>query len=340
MKTAGLLLLGLVATASGRAETAAPTGREVGFSNGEVELKGTLVQPARQPAPAVVFLHGSGPMTRAGFAPYAEAFAQLGVASLAYDKRGTGASGGSWVTSSLDDLAVDALAAVEFLKSQDGIDSARIGFWAISQGGWIAPRAAARSDGVAFLIVVSGGGASPRESERFSYGQQFAAAGLAEADQAAGFALVDAYFDYLESGNGRAELSGRLNSLATEPDQPLHALAEQLGRILVSEANRPNWRWVASYDPATDLSSLKCPVLLLFGDRDRDQPTELAVKRWREGLARAGNDAVTLMVFPGAGHGIRVGGHHGRAPFADGYWEVQLGWLWRHVVDTQGSSSQ
>jgi hypothetical protein len=41
------------------------------------------------------------------------------------------------------------------------------------------------------------------------------------------------------------------------------------------------------------------------------------------------------MVFAGAGHGIRMREGHdggGRAPFAEGYGEVQLGWLWRHVL--------
>ena len=55
-----------------------------------------------------------------------------------------------------------------------------------------------------------------------------------------------------------------------------------------------------------------------------------------EGLSNAGNDSVTLMVFPGAGHGIRLReGHTGpdRPPFADGYHEAMLGWLWQHVVE-------
>ena len=104
------------------------TEREVSFRNGAVVLAGTLLLPIEEGShPTVVFLHGSGPTTRAGARYYADKFAKLGMASLVFDKRGTGSSGGSWLTSSLDDLAQDALAAVEFLKTQKGVDAGRIG---------------------------------------------------------------------------------------------------------------------------------------------------------------------------------------------------------------------
>jgi uncharacterized protein len=307
--------------------------RDVAFRNGAVELHGTLMLPAAPgPFPAVVFLHGSGPHAREGFRPYAEEFARIGVASLFFDKRGSGESGGSWITASLEDLAADALAAVDHLKAEKAVDPERIGFWGVSQAGWVAPLAASRSENIAFMILISGGGASPRESELFSYEQQFERAGLTQPEKACATAVLGEYFDYLASGRGRSELIARLDEIRAGRLGPL---AEQIGRILPAEENRPNWSWVAAYEPAPYIEGLTCPVLLLFGDRDTDHPTALAVDQWREGLGKAGNERVTLMVFPGAGHGIRVReGHAGgaRAPFADGYLEVQLGWLWRHVV--------
>lgn len=329
---ATLLLAGLAASAAAAAAPAFSE-REVRFANGSVELRGTLMLPATSGRhPAVVFLHGSGPHAREGFRPYAEELARLGLASLFFDKRGSGASGGSWTTSSLDDLAGDALAAVAHLMGLQEIDPARIGFWGVSQAGWVAPLAASRSQDIAFMVLISGGGVTPRESELFSYEQQFERAGLSAAEKAEAREVLDAYFAYLASGEGRPELVARLEALAGTTLEPL---GQQLGRILPSQENRANWSWVATWDPAPHIARITCPVLLLFGDRDREQPTAAAARAWREGLAKAGNDQVTLMIFPGAGHGIRLpgqGGHSGRAPFADGYVEAQLGWLWRHVV--------
>lgn len=329
--TACLLALALCGAAG--AQPARWAEREVSFRNGAVELRGTLLLPvATAPAPAVVFLHGSGPATRDGARGHAEQFAELGVASLRFDKRGSGASGGSWTSASLDDLAGDALAAIELLKTVAEVDPRRLGFWGVSQAGWVAPRAAARSDDVAFLIVVSGGGASPLASERYSWKREFEKAGLSAAESAEAWSVLDLYFDYLATGTGRLEIVTRLDGLRAGR---LRELAEVVERVLPSEENRPNWSWVATYDPATDLAKLRCPVLLLFGERDDEHPTALAVPRWREGLAQAANDGATIVVFPGADHGIRIREGHtgpGRAPRADGYDELQLGWLWRHVV--------
>lgn len=326
--------LTLVGGSHGAAQAPRFTNRDVSFRNGSVELHGTLMLPAVQgPSPAVVFLHGSGPHPRAGFRPYAEEFARLGVASLFFDKRGSGESGGSWMTASLDDLAGDALAAVDYLKTQAQVNPERIGFWGVSQAGWVAPLAASRSGDIAFMILISGGGASPHESEMFSYQGEFERAGLSSAETAQATDVLDAYFDYLGTGQRRDVLTARLDGIRAGRLKPL---ADQLDGILPSEENRPNWSWVATYDPRPDIARLTGPILLMFGDRDTEQPTPLAVERWRDALGKGGNDQATIMVFPGAGHGIRMReGHtgHDQAPFADGYLDAQLGWLWRNVVD-------
>jgi hypothetical protein len=323
------MLVALSAPAA--AQTPRFTERDVSFRNGTVELHGTLLLPAAdRPTPAVVFLHGSGPHARAGFRPYAEEFARLGLASLFFDKRGSGESGGSWITASLEDLAGDAVAAVEYLKTEEAVDPQDIGFWGVSQAGWVAPLAASRVDDIAFMILISGGGASPRESELFSYEHQFDQAGLALAEKARAREVLAAYFDFLGTGRNRSGLVARLDDIRSGP---LNPLAEQLERVLPSDENRPNWSWVATHDPAPYIERLTIPVLLLFGERDTDHPTRLAIQRWRDALGKAGNDQVTLMVFPWAGHGIRMreATRSGPAPFAEGYSDVQLGWLWRHV---------
>lgn len=331
-----ILSLAVVSFTNTMARGASFTERELSFQSGAVELSGTLIVPSSPGThPAVVFLHGSGPSTRAGARPYAEEFARLGVASLIFDKRGCGSSKGSWLTASLDDLSQDALAAVSCLKSQKEIDPKKIGLWGVSQAGWIAPHAAAQSQDIAFMILISGGGVTPHESELFSWGKTFDEYGLTDAQKKQAFDLLDVYYQYLASGKKRAALAARLDELAAEKEGPLPELAKHLQKIFPSTQNQPNWQWVASYDPASDIEHLQCPLLLMFGDQDTEHPTEAAIQGWRAGLKKAGNNELTLMVFPGAGHGIRMGkAHrdHQRAPFADGYEEAMLGWLWLHLL--------
>lgn len=308
--------------------------KDLQFQNDSVLLSGTLIKPISESvSPAIVFLHGSGPMSRAGFRPYAEEFAKLGIASLFYDKRGTGSSQGSWITSSIEDLANDALSAVELLKEEDGIDPERIGVWGVSQAGWIASIMASKSPELGFMIIISGGGASPRESENFSYRKQLEREGLEKNEIEKGLVMVEQFFQYLSGEMERDTFLSQLDDV----DDRLIFHKKQLINITPSTSNRVNWSWVADYDPANDIQQIKCPVLLLFGDKDQDQPTEQAVEKWKQGLASGGNDQTAIVVFPDAGHGIRLAGHHGndhsRPPFADGYLELQLGWLLKNVIN-------
>lgn len=126
--------------------------------------------------PAVVLVHGSGRLTAEDVSRWsARRLLDLGVAVMAYDKRGVGASTGEYTgigPANSDQmfglLADDALAAVAALRSHANIDRARIGLFGNSQGGWIAPLAASRSRDVAFLISLSGPVSTVGEENEFS----------------------------------------------------------------------------------------------------------------------------------------------------------------------------
>ena len=144
---------------------------EVRFSSGSTTLSGTLtmpVGPGRRAA--VAFVHGSGPTTRAYLPELSALLVRNGVAVLAYDKRGTGQSGGTYPGESptepaIDGLARDAAAAVRFLASQPGVDPARVGLAGHSQAGWIMPLAATREAAVRFLLVFSGPAVTADEND-------------------------------------------------------------------------------------------------------------------------------------------------------------------------------
>ena len=153
---------------------------DVEFSEGRTRLYGSLRVPRDGTGcPGLVFLHGSGPATHADWNDEAEQFAAAGIASLAYDKQGSGRSEGDWTAQTFDDRAREALAALRFLKEQPGIDAARVGLLGMSQGAWVAPMAAADSDEVAFVVALSASGTGPREQDRFRIERQLLSEGLA-----------------------------------------------------------------------------------------------------------------------------------------------------------------
>jgi hypothetical protein len=95
------------------------TREDVRFTNRDVQLTGTLITPSVGGRhPAIVLVHGSGAENRAYMLPWARFLVRHGVAVLGYDKRGVGDSTGDWNAATYEDLAADAVAAVEYLKTR------------------------------------------------------------------------------------------------------------------------------------------------------------------------------------------------------------------------------
>lgn len=297
------------------ADQAARRSEDLLVHNGDVALAATLLLPqGLPPHPALVMLPGSGPHTREDARPYAERMAAAGFAVLSYDKRGSGASGGDWTSASLEDLARDGLAAMRALSVRADIDGARIGLWAASQGAWAASLLSTLTGDVAFLIVVSGGGVTPREAETWSYERELERLGASEPEAAEARALLDAYFAYMGTGAGRAALESRIEAARSQPWYQ----AIRIHRVLPSDERRTIWEWVATYDPLPAISRMTFPVLLLFGEDDAQQPTRLSIARWEEGLRRAGNGRWVARVLAGAGHTLRRPGRGAAEPEASG----------------------
>jgi dienelactone hydrolase len=153
------------------------TATDVSFTSDGRTLHGTLLAPAgARGLPAMVLVAGSGSTSRAAYQPEAEAFARAGVVTLVYDKR----AGYSRATTSFDDLATDALAALDLLRRRPEADPRQTGLWGHSQGGWVVPLAAARADTVAFLVTVGAGALRPDRTQLWSNRAHLAHAGVAE----------------------------------------------------------------------------------------------------------------------------------------------------------------
>jgi hypothetical protein len=134
------------------------------FVSGEDTLVGRLYLPiSEKPVPAVVMVHGSGRRTRDESVRIATELAEAGIAVFRYDKRGVGDSEGrySGVGPSnserlLLELALDAIAAVEFIQQMPEINSLQVGVLGNSQAGWIMPIAASQSQEISFAVLIVG----------------------------------------------------------------------------------------------------------------------------------------------------------------------------------------
>jgi pimeloyl-ACP methyl ester carboxylesterase len=187
----------VVAAADTRSSAVSVQGRvthvDLAFRSGDVTLHGTLVAPADRPRgvrrPGLVLVHGAGAGTlRERLLPAAEAFAAQGLVTFVYDKRSAG-----YTTSHRDflQLADDAVAAARLLRSRPEVDSAAVGLWGVSEGGWVLPIAAERAPDLAFLVLISANGISPAQQTAWAQREVTRRAGVTSHSQnTAGITVV------------------------------------------------------------------------------------------------------------------------------------------------------
>lgn len=183
------------------------------------------------------------------------------------------------------------------------------------------------NNNIAFAIAVTGGGATPYETEMFFVKNRLIHEGISQIDQEKALALFGTYFEFLGNGEGREDLTQSI--IDSKDEQWIGVLNLELP--LSTEEERIPWQWVSIYDPVSDISKMKFPVLVLLGEQDFLSSTELALKGWTDGLEMAENTNYTIKIYPEAGHGITVGGHnfgHGSLPqYAEGYFQLIGDWV-------------
>ena len=137
-------------------------GERVTFRSEGVELAGDLrATRAQRPQPGLVF---TGPFTGVKeqvTGTYASILATAGFATLAFDHRGFGESGGRPGHEDSQGKLADLRAAVGYLASRAEVDAARIGIVGICLGGGYAVRAAAADPRVNAVAAIAGGYNSP-----------------------------------------------------------------------------------------------------------------------------------------------------------------------------------
>jgi pimeloyl-ACP methyl ester carboxylesterase len=278
---------------------------EVAFKSGDIALAGLVFKPrSGGPHRGVVFIHGSGGIGRDNNWPFlmANHLAMNGVAVLLPDKRGTGKSGGDWKNADFWELATDALAGVGFLRAQDGIDPKRVGLVGLSQGGWIAPLAAARSRQVAFVVDISGPAVPAKEQILHETVQDLKRALVPEA----GIQEVLGLFKLLER-HLRGEVPWE------EYETALKAKRVGIKAVLFKDfpSTPDDWQLgfyqrIGPFDPLPYWRRLEIPFLIVYGERDETKkvPVRASVARLREALADKEPTQWTVKVFPDTGHGL------------------------------------
>lgn len=250
--------------------SAQPNEQEVRVTNHSagIVLAGTLTVPT-SPKAVCVLATGSGAQDRdetlLGHKPFkvlADSLAYRGYAVLRMDDRGTGASGGSFTGSTVDDFVTDIASGVGYVDSLFGtIPVCVIGH---SEGGQIAIRLAA-SDKRVDMIITLAAPAWRGDSVIMSQCREMAVRMLGHWDgEALQRQLLDIAMSDASEPSVRMSLQYVLMSL---PEASVPQVREQL-MASAAQMSSPYYRHMLRYDPVPDIEKVKCPWLALNGDRD------------------------------------------------------------------------
>ena len=295
------------------------------FESAGLSFAGTLATPEGEgPFPGALFLHGSGPVDRDGnamgmamdaYRQLARGLAQVGIASLRFDKRGVGASEGDLSVAAMSDLLDDAAAALDALRSAPQVDPDRVVLIGHSEGAYLAPAIAGTDAQLAGIALLAGAAQPLDEVTLWQIETLLRQRGATEEEIAASLEQEDAYIAFVEGSTGQWS-----DYTIEELQAALPWLTEDVaGQLAMTPLGLPWLREHYTADTEGALRAVSIPVFALNGDKDLQVPPESG-ERIRAILEEAGNENVTVHLLEDLNHLLR---HHPEDPNL----------IYRHVED-------
>jgi alpha-beta hydrolase superfamily lysophospholipase len=246
----------------------------------------------------VVLTHGSGATPRNVNRFTAQRFAEHGIASVIYDKRGVGESEGNLYISSFDDLAEDAVKVADYIAAN--FKDSTIGFWGHSQGGWIASLAATLFRNPAFVISIAGPMVSPAREGEWGFIDKIKDRGDANELVPLVRKIVHAWHHGVRSSNWTQfnhlvgsqknkdwfEASG-LNSLSSSPDSNFVTY----------------YKLHMDHDPLPIVNQLQVPMLAIYSLQDESIDSQESIDIINSILN--GDLDIRLIIYKGLDHAMR-----------------------------------
>lgn len=297
------------------------TEEQVSFEN-KVQgfsLAGTFTYPSEGgPFPAVILISGSGPQNRDeelfGHKPFkvlADHLTRNGIAVLRYDDRGVGSSGGVIAGSTSEDYAVDARSAVDYLLKRDEVDPVKLGLVGHSEGGMISFMLASEYEDIAFIIALAGPGVPGKtilleQSETINR-----LSGVGESILQDNRIVMGKTYDLMIDNESYDVWQRNILEFTTSyyagkaANQYSQQEIEQIQQNLLGSVPEQAYAWMryfVMYDPSVYLSSIRCPVLALNGEKDCQVLAQQNIHSIGEQLLSSGNQDVIARILPGLNH--------------------------------------
>lgn len=306
---------------------------EMTVISGSARLAGTLFRPPSvKRYPVVIVFHGASDPLRTAplYRHLTEMLPRLGIGVFVFDRRGSGKSTGPGANGSYAVLADDGIAIRKALSHLPGVIPQKIGYWGLSQGGWLAALAAERDPACAFAISISAPMVTADVQMRFAIANILRIRGY---DQQAIDLATDARLavdQFMRGQLDRASAQRRVDAAATQPWFDLIYLSRTF-----NDPDKSDWANEMRNDPMTVINRVRKPMLVLYGSEDPWVPVAASVAMLRS--APQSHRRIEARVISGADHAMMTSAsplaqvdpqaYLKQAPEAPEYFAVLAQWL-------------
>jgi uncharacterized protein len=279
----------------------------------KITLVGTLTLPKQGgPFPAVLLIPGSGPndrneeaMFHRPFEVIADYLTRRGIAVLRVDKRGVGESEGDWTKADVNVLAGDVVVGLKYLATLPEIDPKRMGVLGQSEGGEVGPAAAVMSSDVSFVVALAGAATNWLDLLVAQDGAIAVANGASEEQAEIIRAWSRRFYTIAVNTPDKAEARKQLKEMKakrTPQEREAYSFLPPVGTLdvdtLLQDSVLGNFR----LDAGPTLAKVKCPILMLFGEKDCQVPAKVNSKAAEDAFKASGNKEAKVITLPGMNH--------------------------------------
>jgi pimeloyl-ACP methyl ester carboxylesterase len=275
--------------------------KDIHFQSGEILLAGTIHLPDQPgPFPLVVNVHPASIPQRSD--PYYDhlkaSLPEHGIGFLVFDRRGSGESQGDFETASFEDLADDIVSAVLSAREKYGKRISKVTLFGASQGAWIEPLAARKTDQIDNLILVSACGVTPADQMTYSAVTALGRAGYGKEIQDRVRSIRAQIDDYFRHPGRKQELLRELKDIQSEPWFELAYLPGD--GDLPDDPHQSKWFLEMDYQPLLVWRDICNPSLFLYAEEDIWVPVDISMANYKSVTAHL--PYVEFQVIPNSDH--------------------------------------
>jgi pimeloyl-ACP methyl ester carboxylesterase len=269
-----------------------------------VKLGGTLFFPQKPNGKAIVLVHGSGPQDRNGYASIirllADVFTREGITVLTYDKQGVGESEGNFESQNFGSLAQDALAGIEYLRSNKALGLTKIGLGGSSQAGWIIAKAIEQNKNVDFALTIGAAGSGITVEEQNLYNTEVlmkCLETLSKGQITKALTQQKYFFEFLSDQKNAKKLDEFTRVI--EKDSQIRDWLFPIS-TLTDLKNRNQWFTALeiAFNPLSIWKEYKKPTLMVFSEFDDSTPTSKVISN----IENLKNENIEISLIKNAQH--------------------------------------